>query len=720
MASHQCTAQPSQARPPPLSSPPHILPHAGSRRVSAPTGRPIEGIWHTALVLYGVEIFYGQGVSVVSPPGTSHHGSPTKQIPCGVTHLDKQTVLDYVDALRDTYRAEAYHLLEFNCNTFTNDALGFLNGRQIPRDIRDQPSDIMSTPFGQQMRPMIESMFVGRRTPSAGAAVNHLVPQLGLGTPPATPPTAALSRTPAPSAAAVADDVPSLQSLSSNLSICTSPASLRTTLATSPATALMFTRPSCPPCASIRPHFEALARTHPRTAFVLVETHLGSGAQVASSPEFGGPISATPSFVFFARGGAQTGACRGADKAELEAQLGILHRTAFSPPSPRPPHAHARLALPALEPLAQRLDPLTNVTWPARAALEKKLDEALVAAASRGGGADPRAGEDVLRGTVVRYLSSLPAPPAPAPAPSTPLQQGLLAAWLPATLSFLRAAPAPAAAFPVLDLVRLALARDGERLAAEGAFGDFVDELLGLLAVQLDGEGKGEGEGDARQGRGQGERAYLLTALRTLCNALASPALARRVLAPSSASGARSSATRLVLCALLDTRDARTRREGAGAAWSVVGRVFAERVGGEGAEDGEEEWEAEVGSAVLEALGNEEESVEVGASLPLVVLPLPRLSCAEAWLTQQLTRSAPPRRDTRPPPLPIPALCLTARAPRRARRAGRPRAQGGARRAAGQGRGGEEGREGRAEGCGGAARGRGVAGRAAGTIKAVM
>ncbi|KPV72266.1 uncharacterized protein RHOBADRAFT_30277, partial [Rhodotorula graminis WP1] len=153
---------------------------------TALTGRPVEGIWHTAIVVHGIEIFYGQGISIVSPPGTTHHGQPKKRIPCGETHLDKATVLEYIDAVRDSWTAEAYHLLEYNCNSFTDTLLGFLNGNSIPGDIRNQPSDIMSTPFGQQMRPMIESMFVGRRNPSAGAAVNNLVPQLGGFT---TPPT---------------------------------------------------------------------------------------------------------------------------------------------------------------------------------------------------------------------------------------------------------------------------------------------------------------------------------------------------------------------------------------------------------------------------------------------------------------------------------------------------------------------------------------------------
>ena len=76
------------------------------------------------------------------------HGQPKKRIPCGETHLDKATVLEYVDAVRDSWTAEAYHLLEYNCNSFTDTLLGFLNGNSIPADIRNQPSGPSPSPLG--------------------------------------------------------------------------------------------------------------------------------------------------------------------------------------------------------------------------------------------------------------------------------------------------------------------------------------------------------------------------------------------------------------------------------------------------------------------------------------------------------------------------------------------------------------------------------------------
>lgn len=169
------------------------------------------------------------------------------------------------------------------------------------------------------MRPMIEQMFVGSNTRSAGDAVNNLLPSLAAGqAQPAL--TANGNRS--------SNDVPSSQSVSSNLQIVTSVSSLRSTLSRSSATSIMFTSSHCPPCNAIKPYFEELARSHRKISFCLVETQLGEGAQVARMSEFGGPVTATPTFVFF-NGGEKVGECKGADKRELETRIGMLELEVF-------------------------------------------------------------------------------------------------------------------------------------------------------------------------------------------------------------------------------------------------------------------------------------------------------------------------------------------------------------------------------------------------------
>lgn len=156
---------------------------------------------------------------------------------------------------------------------------------------------------------MIDQMFSGRNGPPASTAVQSLLP-------PSAPPT----------------NEPSQQSIASNLQICTSPSSLRSILTTSPAVAVMYTSTSCPPCNAIKPYFEELARTHgtkrQRIDFVLVETGVGGGSEVAGDPAFGGPVRATPTFVFFAHG-KKSSECKGADRQELKTQIQLLEMEVY-------------------------------------------------------------------------------------------------------------------------------------------------------------------------------------------------------------------------------------------------------------------------------------------------------------------------------------------------------------------------------------------------------
>ncbi len=65
-------------------------------------------------------------------PGTTHHGQPMKVIDCGRTEIDEETFHEYLVSLREMYTPSAYHLMDFNCNHFTADVVGFLTGATIP------------------------------------------------------------------------------------------------------------------------------------------------------------------------------------------------------------------------------------------------------------------------------------------------------------------------------------------------------------------------------------------------------------------------------------------------------------------------------------------------------------------------------------------------------------------------------------------------------------
>lgn len=62
----------------------------------------IDGIWHTAVVVYSQEFYYGQGI-MTSEPGTTQHGRPLEVIDIGETYLPLEVVIEYIDSLRSIY-----------------------------------------------------------------------------------------------------------------------------------------------------------------------------------------------------------------------------------------------------------------------------------------------------------------------------------------------------------------------------------------------------------------------------------------------------------------------------------------------------------------------------------------------------------------------------------------------------------------------------------------
>lgn len=75
------------------------------------------------------------------------HGKPVRTIECGTTEIPEETFDEYLDDLRSSYTAAKYHLLDFNCNSFTADVVGFLTGQEIPEWITSKSqSDLFLKP----------------------------------------------------------------------------------------------------------------------------------------------------------------------------------------------------------------------------------------------------------------------------------------------------------------------------------------------------------------------------------------------------------------------------------------------------------------------------------------------------------------------------------------------------------------------------------------------
>ncbi|XP_032357535.1 desumoylating isopeptidase 1-like isoform X2 [Etheostoma spectabile] len=116
---------------------------------------------HTAIVVHEKEFFFvGEGINNC-PPGGTPLGEPDSIVDLGSTEVSLEIFMAYLISLAEsTYRSGTYNLFEHNCNTFSNEVAQFLTGNPIPSYITDLPSEVLSTPFGQALRPLLDSIVI--------------------------------------------------------------------------------------------------------------------------------------------------------------------------------------------------------------------------------------------------------------------------------------------------------------------------------------------------------------------------------------------------------------------------------------------------------------------------------------------------------------------------------------------------------------------------------
>ncbi|XP_055813014.1 uncharacterized protein LOC129882651 isoform X2 [Solanum dulcamara] len=120
-------------------------------------GKAIEGIWHTGVVVYGHEYYFGGGIQH-APAGTTPYGTPVQVVDLGVTHVPKDVFEMYLQEISPRYTAETYSLLTHNCNNFSNEVAQFLVGATIPDYILNLPNEVTNSPMGALIMPMIQQL----------------------------------------------------------------------------------------------------------------------------------------------------------------------------------------------------------------------------------------------------------------------------------------------------------------------------------------------------------------------------------------------------------------------------------------------------------------------------------------------------------------------------------------------------------------------------------
>ncbi|CAD2113748.1 PPPDE peptidase domain-containing protein, putative [Plasmodium vinckei] len=122
-------------------------------------GKQIGGVWHTAILIYNMEYFYGGGIMCLPPYEFESHYNikPVEIIDMGETEVDQTFFHDYLDGIRPNFTTDKYNLINWNCNNFTNEACNFLLGKGIPQYILNTPYEVMSTPKGKLILDMMQS-----------------------------------------------------------------------------------------------------------------------------------------------------------------------------------------------------------------------------------------------------------------------------------------------------------------------------------------------------------------------------------------------------------------------------------------------------------------------------------------------------------------------------------------------------------------------------------
>ncbi|KAG0321396.1 hypothetical protein BGZ97_011475 [Linnemannia gamsii] len=515
-------------------------------------GRQIDAIYHTSVVIFGREFFYGQGI-MSAIPGTTPHGQPIERVDMGETEIPQEVFMEFMDNMRETYTADAYHLLDNNCNNFSNDVCQFLVGKNIPDRITSLPADFLNTPFGQTMRPMIEGMFgPSRHTPSPSP----------FGPPTSAPTTGVPTNSfSAPSATAGGATVPFMTDLSL----------LRNTIQNNTATVVYFTSATCPPCRVIAPIYDELVLSK-GSQIKGAKVDIGMAQAIGRAYE----IRSTPTFMFFLRG-EKFSQFSGADQAELRSSIDLLIYSAH------PAHPHALLSLHQYKGLSgtpivfNSLDNVDPVFTKLKSFLpaENGLTEA-----------DTKQLDKIQAWLKKRAAAKANQTPEPTMGELGP-------SWKPLLTKIASILPYENQ-FPLLDILRMLVlhARVAEVYAKDGN-----QTLINTFkAVATHGN--------------EGSKPAALMTLRIACNAFSTPLLGTYVLS----STARESTKQLLVTTLLSTVD-QQRQTAASLAFDIGVKVAESRskakdtahpsLSGDILEDLEEDWNMECLSAIAAAMEKE-------------------------------------------------------------------------------------------------------------------
>ncbi|KAL8933518.1 MAG: hypothetical protein Q9216_006327 [Gyalolechia sp. 2 TL-2023] len=294
----------------------------------------------------------------------------------------------------------------------------FLLGRGIPDHITSLPQTVLNTPFGQMLKPQIDSAMRGMtQAPVAPSAIPHQSRTITApGTRPSMPPVIGGSE------GGNYTNGSSTRSATGQVHYATTLKKLDSLLvsAEDSCAVIFFTSATCPPCKIVYPAYDELAAEAGDKA-VLIKVDLSEAYEIGSKYQ----VRATPTFMSFLKGEKEN-EWAGASEGQLRGNVRMLIQMAH------PPHPHTSLRLRTLQ---RRHRTVTYAKIP-------PLDKLIAKMGSRSTDSAVVALKDFIRAREASGASD-------APLPSLPVIDAFIVQCIDTD--------PPDSLFPLIDLFRCAL-----------------------------------------------------------------------------------------------------------------------------------------------------------------------------------------------------------------------------------------------------------------------
>lgn len=142
-------------------------------------GQKFEAIYHSSVLVFGTEFWYGGQVFENEPPidpktfgpplsdsleelKPSVYNSSIRTVHLGSTLASLSELRQFLQlTMKAKYRPDNYDVLTHNCNSFSDDVVRFLTGKGIPETVSRLPELVMSTAGAKVLRPFLNKWLCG-------------------------------------------------------------------------------------------------------------------------------------------------------------------------------------------------------------------------------------------------------------------------------------------------------------------------------------------------------------------------------------------------------------------------------------------------------------------------------------------------------------------------------------------------------------------------------